>query len=201
MAGREVIAVDLGGTNIRVGVVSDDGDLRQHSRAATQADQGPYAVIDRMADLIVATAAEAGIAADAPVGVASPGPLNPRTGTVLYTPNLPDWRDVPLVSILEDTSLASMGVYLIEAIVINGDLTDPATGLGARNTSILPSDTIYLLYNFDLDEDDFEAAVDQFAASLNGTGADVPEPAAIVMPVISAGALASRRRASCARSH
>jgi glucokinase len=102
VAGREVIAVDLGGTNIRVGVVREDGDLRQHSRAATQAEQGPYAVIDRMADLIVATAAEAGIAADAPVGVASPGPLNPRTGTVLYTPNLPDWRDVPLVSILED---------------------------------------------------------------------------------------------------
>src|SRR5215467_9284273 len=32
------------------------------------------------------------------IGVSSPGPLDPKTGTVLQTPNLPCWRNFPLLS-------------------------------------------------------------------------------------------------------
>ncbi len=98
---RKVIAVDFGGTHIRVGVVGESGNLAHHGRVATWADRGPDAVIERMAEQIVKTASEAAIGPEIPVGVASPGPLNPRTGTVLYAPNLPGWRDVPFVSLLE----------------------------------------------------------------------------------------------------
>jgi glucokinase len=99
---EQVVAVDLGGTHIRVAIANRDGLLAHHVRTATHAELGPLAVIDRMAEQIRQVVASADLAPGVPVGVASPGPLNPRTGTVLYTPNLPGWRDVPFVSLLEE---------------------------------------------------------------------------------------------------
>lgn len=97
---KQVIGVDLGGTNIRAAVITDRGELRHRSRTPTQANEGPEAVIRRIGDQIEKVAGEAGLDRDVPVGVASPGPLNPRTGEVLYTPNLPGWRNVPFVEML-----------------------------------------------------------------------------------------------------
>ena len=97
MSEQRVVAVDLGGTHIRAAVVSASGALTHLQVIETQASRGPASVIERMADLIARTAIASGLPADAPVGVASPGPLNPRTGTVLYTPNLPGWLGIPLV--------------------------------------------------------------------------------------------------------
>lgn len=101
MALEHVIGVDLGGTNIRVALVDANGNMTHTTRKPTRSEQGPEAVIRRIGDLVNEVAQAAGIDADVPVGIASPGPLNPRTGIVHYTPNLPGWRDVPLVALLE----------------------------------------------------------------------------------------------------
>lgn len=98
---EQVIGVDLGGTNIRVAVLDADGTMSHTTRMPTRSELGPDAVIQRIGDLVNQVAEKAGIAADAPVGIASPGPLNPRKGIVHYTPNLPGWRDVPLVANLQ----------------------------------------------------------------------------------------------------
>lgn len=110
MSERRVIAVDLGGTHIRAAVVSEAGELANHLAIETWADRGPATVIERMAALIERTSAAAALSGDVPVGVASPGPLNPRTGTVLYTPNLPGWLGIPLVAQLQD--LTGRAVFL-----------------------------------------------------------------------------------------
>ncbi len=91
---ERAIAVDLGGTNLRVALVRSDGAIEARRSERTPAG-GPDAVIERMLALIGETAAEAGEAA-LPVGVAVPGPLDPATGIVAYTPNLPGWRRFPL---------------------------------------------------------------------------------------------------------
>ena len=101
MALQKVLGVDLGGTNIRVAVLDADGNMSHTMRTATRSELGPDAVIKRIADLIGEVAGKAGLDDEVPVGIASPGPLNPRKGIVHYTPNLPGWRDVPLVSMLE----------------------------------------------------------------------------------------------------
>lgn len=98
---RRVLAVDLGGTHIRAAVVDDSGRLDHRRSIPTNAAAGHADVIARMAELIADTAEIASVDPSTPVGIASPGPLNPRTGTVLYTPNLPGWRDVPLRAMLE----------------------------------------------------------------------------------------------------
>ena len=101
MALEKVIGVDLGGTNIRVAVLDNNGTISHTTRKKTRSELGYEAVIARIGDLINDVATEAGLGPDVPVGVASPGPLNPRKGIVHYTPNLPGWREVPLVEKLE----------------------------------------------------------------------------------------------------
>ncbi len=162
MSDERVIAIDLGGTHIRVAVVSRAGDLDHKEQIATEADQGPQHVIDRMGDLVTRVAKDAGLANDVPIGVASPGPLDVRAGVVLFTPNLPGWRDVEITTLLSeatgrsvviqnDGNCAALGevqfggakgvkdlVYLAlgtgvgGGVISNGMLVDGVRGLGAE---------------------------------------------------------------------
>ena len=91
-----VLAVDLGGTNLRVAVVSTDGAVTHRRQVPAEAAAGPRAVAARMATLLTEIAAEAGLPPDCPAGVAVPGPIEPRAGIVRFTPNLAGWRDFPL---------------------------------------------------------------------------------------------------------
>ncbi len=159
---RQVLAVDLGGTNLRVAVVGTDGSLSHRQHAPTAAELGPDSVLERMAKLIQSVAADAGLPPDAPVGIASPGPINPREGVVYFTPNLPGWRNVPLGPRIEqltgrptvtanDANCAGLGevafgaargrtdvIYLGigtgvgGAVISGGHLVDGVRGLGAE---------------------------------------------------------------------
>jgi glucokinase len=99
MSERRVIAVDLGGTNIRVALCDRQGAILKRSRQLTRPEQGVEAVIERIVagigELLVDTAAPLA------VGVASPGPINPFAGVVLYAANL-YWNNVPLLALLRD---------------------------------------------------------------------------------------------------
>ena len=99
---RRVLAVDLGGTNLRAAVVAEDGELTHRRAVPTEAEAGPEAVVERMAALLSEVAAEAGLGAEAAAGVAVPGPVDPRTGIVYFTPNLRGWREFPLGDALRD---------------------------------------------------------------------------------------------------
>lgn len=159
---RRVLAVDLGGTNLRVAVVGTDGSLSHRQHAPTAAELGPDSVLERMAKLIQSVASDAGLPPDAPVGIASPGPINPREGIVYFTPNLPGWRNVPLGPRIEqltgrttvtanDANCAGLGevafgaaqgrtdvIYLGlgtgvgGAVISGGHLVDGVRGLGAE---------------------------------------------------------------------
>jgi len=106
MAGdrKWLVGVDLGGTNIVVGVLPIDGgngDVLGCRSVATEAHRGAKFVVDRIVGLIEEAMVEViathgGTRADfAGVGIGSPGPLDRATGTVINTPNL-GWRNFPL---------------------------------------------------------------------------------------------------------
>jgi glucokinase len=105
-----IAGVDLGGTNIVVGVLPLDGGnggvLAQRS-VPTEAQRGAKYVVDRIVGLIEESMAEVtsrhgGSRADfAGVGIGSPGPLDRRTGTVINTPNL-GWRNFPLRDLISN---------------------------------------------------------------------------------------------------
>ena len=99
-----VIGVDLGGTNIVVGILPMDGgtgEVLALRTVATEAQRGAKFVVDRIVGLIGEAKEEVlakygGTGEDfAGVGIGSPGPLNRKTGTVINTPNL-GWRNFPL---------------------------------------------------------------------------------------------------------
>jgi glucokinase len=99
---RWIAGVDLGGTNIVVGMLPVEGGevLGLRSRP-TDSVRGAKFVVDRIVSLVEESIAEVTAAhgatrdAVAGVGIGSPGPLNRKTGTVINTPNL-GWRNFPL---------------------------------------------------------------------------------------------------------
>ena len=86
-----VLALDLGGTNARAAVVAPDGELTVRHAGSTPMAAGMTAVIDYCLELLRKVRAEhlaAGGAEPIAVGIAAPGPLDPRTGTLIDPPNL-----------------------------------------------------------------------------------------------------------------
>jgi glucokinase len=97
---RPVLAVDLGGTQIRAALV--DPDLTVHHRRAvpTRDEEGVDAVLERIGDVAAAVlddVATSGLPDPIGLGISSPGPLDPWRGVVLMAPNLRGWVDVPVV--------------------------------------------------------------------------------------------------------
>lgn len=95
-----VVGVDVGGTHIRAAAIAHDGTVVARRHVACRAADGFEPVVDRLVAAIEGVAADAGIDPEVPVGVALPGPVNPRTGVLGLAPNLPGWRDVPIRDLL-----------------------------------------------------------------------------------------------------
>jgi glucokinase len=93
---RYIVGIDVGGTNIVAGTVAQDGsEILGVLSEPTKSEEGPDAVVARIADLARASMAEAKGREIAGVGIGSPGPLDTKTGVVLLTPNL-GWVNMPL---------------------------------------------------------------------------------------------------------
>ncbi len=97
-----VVGVDLGGTNIVVGVLPIEGGEPVSFRTLpTEPGRGAKFVVDRIVHMVRDSMGEVfalyGGSRDdvAGVGIGSPGPLDRATGTVIDTPNL-GWRNFPL---------------------------------------------------------------------------------------------------------
>jgi glucokinase len=95
-------AVDLGGTNIRGGIVTRDGEIQHFRSVRTAARGGVYAIVDQIVELAEEVFAEYGSRLTAGVGIVAPGPLEPKAGIVRFAPNLPGWENVPLSRLLEE---------------------------------------------------------------------------------------------------
>jgi glucokinase len=98
---KAIIGVDLGGTNIVVGAVAEDGNgLYGLFTRRTPAAEGPEAVVDLMVKMTRECMEETrrilGSGTEfMGVGIGAPGPLDRERGIVLIAPNL-GWRDMPL---------------------------------------------------------------------------------------------------------
>lgn len=99
-AERPVLAIDLGGTQIRAALVLPDTDVVCRVAVPTRDEDGPEAVLDRIADAaeeVLAAATREGRPAPVAAGISAPGPLDPWRGVILTPPNLAGWRDVPIL--------------------------------------------------------------------------------------------------------
>jgi glucokinase len=103
---RFVLGIDIGGTNLVVGSVAEDGSAMVASASEpTHSEAGATDVVDRLVGLaeraIATTRREAPGAEILGVGVGAPGPLDTKRGIVLLTPNL-GWVNMPLRQLIHD---------------------------------------------------------------------------------------------------
>ncbi len=122
-----VIAVDLGGTQIRVAVLRG-AKLLSRVGLLTGEHPLPERIFPRIFQAIqqALTKAEVSLGQIAGIGIGAPGPLNSHTGIVYAPPNLPGWENVPVrelfnqqfhvpIFVENDANAAALGEYMFGA--------------------------------------------------------------------------------------
>lgn len=144
-----LIGVDLGGTNLRIAAVDEQGALVEKVTLGTKVSRGRDHVIadmcdaiQRMSDKFKDTAPMQGI------GIGVPGIIDMQTGLVRESPNLPDWVDYPAraaieqrlktVVILEnDANVAALGEKWLGAAKDFSDMAMLTLGTGVGGGLVL----------------------------------------------------------------
>lgn len=126
MAGQRLsVGVDIGGTNIKFGIVDEGGRILQQKMAETNPDRGSVAIMTSIAGEIHSLLQGASLKASdlAAIGLGVPGTADQAAGMVVYAPNL-FWRNVPVVEAIgpafgvpvflaQDTRAAAWAEYLV----------------------------------------------------------------------------------------
>jgi len=93
---KSIIAVDLGGTKLRIGKVQDNAVQQQFSRPVPQTED-PQIVLDEFIEAI-RTIFSPDVAA---IGIGVPSVVDVEKGIVYSVQNIPTWKEVHLKEILE----------------------------------------------------------------------------------------------------
>jgi len=103
-ANRPVIAVDLGGSKIAVGIISPRYQILARDRHPTLANEGVDSVINRVASVVKQITSSSGLALSqvGGIGIAAAGAIDSHEGIITLSPNLPGWHDVPLGDIISE---------------------------------------------------------------------------------------------------
>jgi glucokinase len=130
--GREVVALDLGGTHVRAARVSSDGSLHHRVRQPTAHTECPHQLIDllrRLADDSVESAV-----------LGLPGRVDRASGTLQHARNLPaTWTTYLRRAWLQDhTGLA---------VELAGDVELAAVGEAWFGSGVPDGDTVYLSFS------------------------------------------------------
>lgn len=121
-----IIGIDLGGTNMQVGVIpggpdADKTELLGRNRSKTKSEQGLDAILGRIVQTVHDACDDAGIKLTEArgVGIGAPGAIEPISGTVIEAPNL-RWSNTPLASMLNER----LGI----PVIVDNDVNSAAWG-------------------------------------------------------------------------
>ncbi len=120
------IGVDVGGTNVKLGLVDDNGATIATSQIPTNVPLGPDKAVGCIATTLLQLVEEAGLVMDdvGCVGLATPGTQDIPGGMMLVPHNLPGWKDFPIrdrlaaacqktVVFANDANAAAFGEYWV----------------------------------------------------------------------------------------
>lgn len=126
--GTYAVGVDVGGTNIRGGVITREGKKLSEARRPARAMEGITVVQQMITEVVEEAIATAGVKREdlMGIGLGVPGRHNSDQGIVLYSPNFAGWTNVQLLVPIEehfgvaaymrnDVKTASMGEYYFGA--------------------------------------------------------------------------------------
>jgi len=122
------VGIDLGGTNIKIGLFDSELKLISKTSVATKVDMGPEVVIDKMAQTAKKLLVEAGLSLQdvVAVGIGTPGPAKYTEGIIIKSTNMPTFKNVPICRMLNerlgapivfdnDANVACWGEYAVGA--------------------------------------------------------------------------------------
>ncbi|MFH1092036.1 MAG: ROK family protein [Pseudomonadota bacterium] len=143
------LGLDLGGTNIKYGLITADGEILKRGRFKAARTRGPEPIIKdliehlrRLVDELPRELYPLGLA----VGTA--GVIQPRQGILVSAPNLPGWKNIPLAEILaealdmevrveNDANLYTLGEWIAGAGRQMDNLVGVTLGTGVGGGLIL----------------------------------------------------------------
>ncbi|MGA7563948.1 MAG: ROK family protein [Desulfobaccales bacterium] len=145
-----VVGVDLGGTNLRLALVSARGEIQARWERATPAGSDRDALIETLARDLAACGEKAdslGVQIRG-VGLGIPGRILSRQGCIAFSPNLPVLNDCPLVALLSrsltwplflenDANLFTLGEHWLGAGAGHRNLLGITLGTGVGGGLIL----------------------------------------------------------------
>lgn len=95
---KTVIGIDLGGTNVRVAKVSEDGQILQVLSSPSHALEGTEKVMSNLKSLIRQID---GLSDVSGIGIGVPGPVDTIKGVMTMATNLPGFENYPMAQELE----------------------------------------------------------------------------------------------------
>lgn len=92
------LGLDLGGTNVKAGVVDGNGQVISSCSVPTDAIHGPNVGVQNIVKAAYKAVAAANLSIDevVAVGLATPGTMDIPSGMLLDPPNLPGWNNYPI---------------------------------------------------------------------------------------------------------
>jgi glucokinase len=114
------IGVDLGGTNLRVAAVGENGSMLEKVAEPISYDNGPEAVIATITDVIRAVISRIQNGSLYGVGIGVPGFINMETGTIIGSANLPGFEEFPVRDAIQQ--------HLGTSIILENDANAAALG-------------------------------------------------------------------------
>jgi glucokinase len=95
---RRAIAIDMGGTQLRTAVISEDGTIECRHAVKTAAREGSAVIVQQLVDAVKALGEVPGAVG---VGLSSPGPLVAEEGLIVTITTLENFTNVPVVKLME----------------------------------------------------------------------------------------------------
>lgn len=115
------VGIDLGGTNIKAGIVNKQQEIIAQGSVPTNVQRPYQDIIKDMAELVQSLLQESHLKLDdvEGIGIGSPGTVDAKTGVVVYSNNF-DWENVPLaeelrkyfnykIAVSNDANCAALG--------------------------------------------------------------------------------------------
>jgi glucokinase len=153
------IGIDLGGTNIKAGVVSEDFEIVAKASCKTNLPRPGEEICADMAKVALEAVKEAGLTIDdiEAVGIGTPGTANSETGVIEYSNNL-GFLNFPVVELMKthinkpcyvenDANAAAYGEFVAGAAKGANDAVCITLGTGVGG-GIIINKKIYSGFNF-----------------------------------------------------
>ncbi len=98
------LGIDLGGTNIKIGIFDDAMNLLAKESTPTQGDSSPEVIVGQMKETGQQAAEAINLSLEdiTAVGIGTPGPVDLTKGVVVAAPNLPNFRNTPIRDMVKE---------------------------------------------------------------------------------------------------